>query len=431
MFISKLNISQLIRDVVRERVNHQNNSLFISDLLTESKITGLSDPYKSFLVECANAGDIFIKELNGIGQQILLEEAKNKKKKDKEELEEDDPTPIPMSGNTPDWMQQRQQQDAQKAAQQAAKTKKRPSRSKKQPAPAPSTPPVTAPSPATPPPAPATPTTVQQQLPLGTSTQQKAGGIANAITGLFSRIKSTGSTLRGAATDAAKAQKLLDDTIKKVTPSIPQNSRGMLDFIRKAVQQNPGYTNVAIGVLVNAAKLAGGPVLGLPAGTATGLLLRTLVGTMRGETIGQAAKKATYVTIASLGVGAAARGVSSALHGTGFGQGVSNYFTGNKTSQVVGQTPQNMSAGGQTQPQIVPAAGTDAAANRGGQHFQPLTGEPQPYGEPYKPAGYNGEPTGYTGDLEEPVRSKIKENVNKLRNIIGGCIKEIHEEKRI
>ena len=389
MSINKKDIRDLIKEVAIQHIAEKKNELFVSKLLTESKITNISDGYQTYLKECLNVGDTLIRELNDIYNGKLLLEKKGKN------IDELTMTVGPNVGPTTDQntttsTQPTSQQPApqpritkptfstvspqpqstfgstiptaQQSAQQLIQQQPNPQPTPQtqqpfipliptpQPTPQPIPQPAPAPAPAqpqatTPPPVPQSATTPPQattqpqsgaaqpsvggaQQPQSGTAQppvppvipkeqqkqvikQKAGAISKALTGFFDKIKKASGNIKATATDPAKAKKLLDDTIKKIAPSLPKDSKGTLDFIRQAVQKNPGYTNVAIGILVNASRIAGGPALGLPAGVATGMLLRTLAGTLKGEQIHHASLNAAIVTMTSLMVGQASKGVEN------------------------------------------------------------------------------------------------------------------------
>ena len=107
---------------------------------------------------------------------------------------------------------------------------------------------------------------------------------------------------------------------------------GFLDWLKKFVERNPKWTNIIIGFITNIAKLIafpfGGPMSSLIAGAVVGLILRTLVGRLKGESWAQAFKQAAIVVGLSLIAGAVFKGLVAWIRGGGFFAGIKSYFVG-------------------------------------------------------------------------------------------------------
>ena len=160
--------------------------------------------------------------------------------------------------------------------------------------------------------------------------------ISNIVSGLVSNMGSSieqkanvfGDTVK----DPKKLQKVMSDAITKITPILKGEDGKLISDIQELVKKNPGYANVAVGILINVAKMASIGLAGASGGTSVavgavaGIVLRTAVGRMKGEDWGTAAKKAIKVVGISLLSGAALKGVIGMLHGTGFISGMKSYF---------------------------------------------------------------------------------------------------------
>ena len=344
----------LLKNIIDDSVNKKYNEAFVRKFLFESKQDNVPREFQKFLRECLTAGDELIEELNDSKKRLVLEVGYGQPQQ----------PATPGKPNLASIIQKYRQPDVSGRFQTAVQGLKQRTQSNPQlaqrvqqisaPKPAPTQQPAAGiptaqPKPqaqqpaAAPPPlrmAPATqpqaqqPPAVPAQQPAAGAQpaaqdkqekEKKAGMISKVISGFFDKIKSSASAVKGAVEDP----QMIDNAIKKLTPQLPQNSKGLLDSVKQLVEKNPGYTNVAIGILINVAKWAsGGPVAGLPAAAITGMVLRTLVGVLKGEPVGTAAKKAAIVTGVSIGAGAIGKGVSSMLGGHGFGAGVKSYFGG-------------------------------------------------------------------------------------------------------
>lgn len=107
---------------------------------------------------------------------------------------------------------------------------------------------------------------------------------------------------------------------------------GFIDWLRKFVERNPKWTNIIIGFITNIAKIIalpfGGPMGSVIAGAVVGLILRTLVGRLKGESWAQAFKQAAIVVGLSLIAGAVFKGLVAWIRGGGFFAGIKSYFVG-------------------------------------------------------------------------------------------------------
>ena len=132
--------------------------------------------------------------------------------------------------------------------------------------------------------------------------------------------------------DPKQAQDALNKAIQKIKPVLKGEDGKYITDIQKLVQQNPGWANIAVGVLINFSKMASIGMAGASGGTSVavgaivGMGLRTLVGRMKGEDWKTAAKKAVKVTAISLLSGAALKGIIGMFRGDGFFSGFKSYF---------------------------------------------------------------------------------------------------------
>lgn len=173
--------------------------------------------------------------------------------------------------------------------------------------------------------------------------------LLSILTGAFQKMEKTYSQFNSDFLDAKKQGNAWKFIYSKIGPSMTVAKRkedgtieyvkdssgpGFLNWVKDFVNKNPKWANVAVGLLINGAKLASVGLAGatggasLAVGVIVGLILRTLVGRLKGETWGVALKKAVIVTGLSLIGGAITKGLFSYFKGGGFLDGAKSYFTG-------------------------------------------------------------------------------------------------------
>jgi len=193
----------------------------------------------------------------------------------------------------------------------------------------------------------------------------------NVINGL-SKLKSKLST--------TQAYKLLDNNLKKIAPSFKTNSiygDTNLDKLRQIAKNNPGWTNVLIGLTQSLIKWGAGTAIvaggvagatavpaALAASVICGIIMRTWYGVyIKKEPMATALKKAVIVALATLTIGSLVKGLTSMVSGGNFLSGVKTYFVGvPDASQSVVDTPAKQM---QTQLQAVPTSGAGEAIAQG------------------------------------------------------------------
>jgi len=123
-----------------------------------------------------------------------------------------------------------------------------------------------------------------------------------------------------------------DPATGEITYTSDTEGPGLWNWLKAFVQRNPIWTNFIIGILINLVKIGAtlyfGPLGGVVVGALFGIVLRSLVGRLKGESWGTAIKKAVIVTGMSILGGALTKGLFSAIRGGGFFSGFKSYFVG-------------------------------------------------------------------------------------------------------
>ena len=179
--------------------------------------------------------------------------------------------------------------------------------------------------------------------------QVTANFLQSIITSALQKMEKSYSQMKTDFTDAKKQGSLMNMIYSKIGPSLKIARRkpdgtieyvndstgtGTLNWIKDFIQKNPKWTNVVVGILINVSKLASialaGSTVGisLAVGVLVGLILRALVGRLKGEDWKTAIKKAAIVTGVSLIGGSISKGLFSYFKGGGFIDGAKSYFTG-------------------------------------------------------------------------------------------------------
>lgn len=192
--------------------------------------------------------------------------------------------------------------------------------------------------------------------------------ISSLVEKFGASIENKAAQFKTIVSDPKKLKDVYSSTIAKLKPVLKGQDGKYITDIQVLVQKNPKWANVVIGVLINLSKLAaiGAGVTGggsLAVGVIVGMILRTLVGRMKGETWGKSAKNAATVTGVSLLTGAALKGIIGWFKGDGFLSAFKSYFGfGGKaaahaadqaTNQAVNQTAQQTTGGFTTSNDIV------------------------------------------------------------------------------
>jgi len=179
--------------------------------------------------------------------------------------------------------------------------------------------------------------------------QMTVNFLISILTGAFQKMEKAYSQFKSDFLDAKKQDTAWKFIYSKMGPSMTVAKRkedgtieyvkdssgpGFLNWLKDFVTKNPKWANVVVGILINGAKFASVTLAGatggasLAVGVIVGLILRTLVGRLKGESWGTAIKKAVIVTGMSLIGGAITKGLFSYFKGGGFLDGAKSYFTG-------------------------------------------------------------------------------------------------------
>ena len=123
-----------------------------------------------------------------------------------------------------------------------------------------------------------------------------------------------------------------DPATGEITYTSDTEGPGLWNWLKAFVQRNPIWTNFIIGILINLIKIGAtlyfGPLGGVVVGALFGIVLRSLVGRLKGESWGTAIKKAVIVTGMSILGGALTKGLFNVIKGGGFFSGFKSYFVG-------------------------------------------------------------------------------------------------------
>jgi len=186
--------------------------------------------------------------------------------------------------------------------------------------------------------------------------KDKAGNVVSAAyetamqSALFTYFKSLERTSRDKLKipgGANAALSLLKQLANKIKPNLTiSEDKSLVDKLLQLAQQNPGYANILVGLFISMSK-----VVMIAVGVATskaliisavlGIIVRTAYGKyVKGETVGQAFKKALIVTASTIAIGSLIKGMMAVIHHKDFLTGFKSYFVGGDAAAQQASTQQ-------------------------------------------------------------------------------------------
>jgi hypothetical protein len=205
--------------------------------------------------------------------------------------------------------------------------------------------------------------------------KDKAGNVVSAAyetamqSALFTYFKSLERTLKDKLKipgGANAALPLLKQLANKIKPNLTiSEDKSLVDKLLQLAQQNPGYANILVGLFISMSK-----VVMIAVGVATskaliisavlGIIVRTAYGKyVKGETVGQAFKKALIVTASTIAIGSLIKGMMAVIHHNDFLTGFKSYFVGGDAAAQQASTQQASTSGATPVTQVVPLNGEE------------------------------------------------------------------------